>query len=71
MREPFDGRDSHDGLTPEDFAQGVFPHREHVKELLSLFANREDVYAVPEPQIEKTRENFLELKKIAEEAKVA
>lgn len=68
VREPFDGRDSHDGLLPEDFAQRVFPEREHIVELLKIFRGRDDVYAVPEPPLEKTRENFLALREIAEEA---
>lgn len=71
MREPFDGRDSHDGLTTDDFAQGFFPSRAQMIELLQLFAGRGDVYVVPEPQIQFTRENFLALQEIAEEAKVA
>lgn len=71
MREPFNGLDSHDGLLPSDFAQGVFPNREQLKELLALFPGRRQVYAVAEPHIEVTRENYLALKKIAEEAGVA
>jgi hypothetical protein len=68
VREPFDGRDSHDGLLPEDFSQGFFPSRAQLLELLKIFADRDDVYAVAEPQLEVTRENFLALREIAEEA---
>ncbi|MEK7557143.1 MAG: TIM barrel protein [Patescibacteria group bacterium] len=71
MIPPFDGRDSHNGLLPADFSQGSVPTREQIVQLLSLFAQRDDVYVVPEPQIQFTRENFLALKEIAEEAKVA
>lgn len=71
IRPPFDGRDSHNGLLPEDFALGSFPNYEQLVELLSVFRGHQDVFAVVEPQLEKTRQNFLALKKIAEEAKVA
>lgn len=68
MRPPFDGRDSHDGLLEDDFAQDFFPSRTQIIELLRIFADREDVFAVPEPQIEKTRENYRALLQLASEA---
>lgn len=67
---PFDGRDSHNGLLEADFAEGGFPSRDQIVELLRLFAKRNDVFAVSEPQLNKTSQNYLALKKIAEEAGV-
>ncbi len=61
MIPPFDGRDSHNGILPDDFALGAFPSREQIIAILRLFADREDVYVVGEPQMEKTRENYLAL----------
>lgn len=68
VREPFDGRDSHDGLLASDFAQGFFPSRAQLVELLGMFRDRADVFVVVEPPLETSRENFLALREIAEEA---
>ena len=47
---PYNGTDSHGGITAKDFkAQGIFPTREKLKKLLSLFKNKDDVWAVNEP----------------------
>ncbi len=61
---PFNGTDSHHGLLPEDFAQGVFPTREQIATLLTLFKDRDDVYCIPEPH-EKMQENFHVLRDLA------
>lgn len=49
LSAPYNGTDSHDGVTAEDWRRDVFPSREQVTALLNLFADRSDVYAVPEP----------------------
>lgn len=58
IQPPFDGRDSHSGVLPENFALGNFPNREQLLELLGQFRERPDVFAVAEPETEKTRENY-------------
>ena len=67
IRPPFNGTDSHDGITPEDFKAGVFPSREQIKQFLSLFVNRDDVFAVPEPRMGTMQANTQELRKIIQE----
>lgn len=47
---PYNGTDSHDGITDEDFKQETFPTKEGLIEFLTLFKDRDDVYAVPEPK---------------------
>jgi len=49
VQPPYNGTDSHDGILKKDFADGVFPNQKQLTELLALFADRDDVYAVPEP----------------------
>lgn len=49
LTPPYNGTDSHDGVTEEDWLRGVFPNREQVAALLALFTARADVFAVPEP----------------------
>jgi hypothetical protein len=63
---PYNGTDSHDGITDGDFKRRVFPNRDQLKRLLSLFKDRDDVYLIPEPK-ENMRENHLALKKILSE----
>ncbi len=46
---PYNGTDSHDGVTPEDFARGVAPSRNQFIEIFKLFAGRDDVFVIPEP----------------------
>lgn len=62
---PFNGTDSHHGFLEEDFRQGAFPDLKRYKILLSLFKDRQDVFAIPEPS-ENHLENYLVLKKIIE-----
>ncbi|MCH7951922.1 TIM barrel protein [Patescibacteria group bacterium] len=49
MPPPFNGTDGHLGILKKDFAEDVFPSREQLKSLLSLFVDRDDVWAIPEP----------------------
>ena len=50
MSEPFNGTDSHDGITSEDFANNVFPNHEQLKDWLRLFKDHDaEVFAVLEP----------------------
>lgn len=49
LQLPHDGADSHDGITEADFARGVVPRKELLLNLLSFFAERDDVFVIPEP----------------------
>jgi hypothetical protein len=60
---PFNGVDSHNGILPKDFQQGVVPNKQQLKKLLSLFKNT-DAWLIPEPQKEDMLENFSALKSI-------
>lgn len=62
---PFNGTDSHDGITDKDFAQETFPSKEGMKEFLQLFTDRKDVYVVPEPK-KNPFENYQALEVLAE-----
>lgn len=53
---PHNGTDSHNGLLPEDFAQGAFPRAEQLQALLHIFRDRDDVFVIPEPH-HNMREN--------------
>ena len=46
---PFNGTDGHLGIRRQDFTEDVFPTREQIKQLLSLFVDRDDVWVIPEP----------------------
>lgn len=47
---PYNGTDSHDGITDADFAQETFPSKQGVRDFLSLFQDRDDVFVVNEPR---------------------
>lgn len=48
---PYNGTDSHGGITDKDFQiKGAFPTKTRLKELLRLFKNRNDVWAINEPR---------------------
>ncbi len=64
---PLAGTDSHDGITPDDFARGVFPSQAQIKKFLAVFAARDDVIAVPEPQDGTMQANYRALKEIIED----
>lgn len=64
---PFNGTDSHDGVTDGDFERGAWPNRDQIKELLRIFTGREDVFVIPEPQEGTARENFEALQMIYQE----
>jgi len=66
LSAPFNGTDSHDGITDEDEAKGVFPNRQQLVEILSFFKDRDDVFAVPEPKA-NMRENYLMLKSLVDD----
>lgn len=63
VSSPFNGTDSHDGITEEDWHAGVFPDKSQFIELLTIFKDREDVWAIPEPKNGKMVENFLALER--------
>lgn len=50
LMPPYNGTDSHDGITPADFAKGVVPRREQIQDILKLFKDRDDVFIIPEPK---------------------
>lgn len=52
LTAPYNGTDSHDGLTDQDFAKGVRPTREQMRSVLRLFKDRADVFVIPEPRSE-------------------
>lgn len=47
---PYNGTDSHDGITDEDFAQETFPTKEGLQDFLKLFKDRDEVFVVNEPK---------------------
>lgn len=63
VNPPFNGTDTHNGILESDFQAGVLPTKSQLKEILSLFKNRNDVFLIPEP-LEKHEENFLVLQEI-------
>lgn len=62
---PYNGTDSHDGIMDSDFAKETFPDKQGFTDFLSLFANRDDVYAVNEPK-EDLVGNFVALMAFAQ-----
>lgn len=63
---PFNGTDSHDGVTDQDFARGVIPGKQELLELLRLFKDK-DVWLVPEPPMGTAVVNYMALTKLVEE----
>ena len=63
---PYNGTDSHDGITENDFKKGVFPNEDQIRNILSLFKERDDVYLIPEPR-QDMKQNYLALKKMVTE----
>ncbi|MBI4130786.1 hypothetical protein HY468_05695 [Candidatus Roizmanbacteria bacterium] len=61
---PFNGTDSHNGVLEEDFEQSVLPTREQLVKLLRLFKDRDDVWIIPEPEIDKMEKNYWEIRKL-------
>jgi sugar phosphate isomerase/epimerase len=55
---PFNGSDSHEGITGQEFAQGNFPSRQQIKQFLSFFKDRDDVFVIPEPRAGTMQENY-------------
>ena len=64
VRPPFNGTDSHDGVTSEDFSRNVLPDKEQTIRLLALFKDRSDVWIVPEPQADRMVENYEEIARL-------
>ncbi len=65
VRAPYNGTDSHDGITDEDFQTESFPDKEGLIAFLTLFKNRNDVYLVPEPKKDPAG-NYQALQTLAE-----
>ena len=64
---PYNGTDSHHGITDKDFKiSGIFPTRYKLKIILSLFNNRNDLWAINEPY-DNHVQNYHSLQKIIEE----
>jgi hypothetical protein len=68
MPPPFNGTDGHLGIRKQDFTEEVFPSREQMKQLLSLFVDRDDVWVIPEPFSDHI-ENTKALEELLEEIK--
>lgn len=66
---PFNGTDGHLGIRRQDFTEDVFPSREQMKQLLSLFVDREDIWVIPEPFADQV-ENTLALAALLEEIRI-
>lgn len=62
---PYNGTDSHDGITEQDFQKETFPSKQGVIDFLQLFKNRDDVFVVNEPK-EDVAGNYLALRTITE-----
>lgn len=62
---PYNGTDSHDGITDGDFANETFPNKKGFTDFLGLFTDRDDVYAVNEPK-EDLAGNFVALMAFAQ-----
>ena len=65
---PFNGTDSHNGLLKKDFDQNVFPSKNQIIELLKIFCDRDDIWVIPEPEMEEMVENYRGLKKMLNRA---
>jgi hypothetical protein len=64
---PFNGTDTHHGITSNDFkVKGIFPTYQKLKTLLRLFKNRNDVWVINEPRTHHV-DNFLVLKQLISE----
>ncbi len=63
---PYNGTDSHDGVVDSDFENGVFPNKEQMIEFLSVFAGRDDVYALCEPPDKTAQANYRALTGLVE-----
>lgn len=61
LSEPFNGTDSHDGILETDWQSGVVPNRKQFLQLLKLFIDRDDVWAIPEPKGGQMTANYLAL----------
>lgn len=62
---PYNGTDSHDGITDEDFEQDTFPTKQGLQEFLALYKNRDDVFVVNEPKSDHMG-NYQALSRLAE-----
>lgn len=62
-KPPFNGTDSHNGILPKDFQQGVVPSKKQLIKLLSLFKDT-NVWLIPEPQKQDMLSNYRALEKI-------
>lgn len=65
VSEPFNGTDSHDGILQEDWNNDVFPNEAQLIELLKLYSDRQDIWAIPEPKEGLMKQNYLALQHYA------
>lgn len=64
---PYNGTDSHHGITPNDFSiAGIFPTRIKLIQLLKMFRQRDDVWIVNEPHHDHV-DNFFALQRLLTE----
>lgn len=62
-KPPFNGVDTHNGITTEDFSQQVLPDKNQLLKLLQIFKNRNDIWLIPEPYSNHEK-NYLILQKM-------
>lgn len=60
---PYNGTDSHDGITDTDFEKEAFPSKQNIIDFLRLFKDRDDVFVVNEPK-EDVGGNYLALQRL-------
>lgn len=61
---PFNGTDSHNGILTKDFKQQVFPNKQQLIKLLSLFKKRKDLWIIIEVAVENMVENYFQGQKL-------
>ncbi len=63
LSRPYNGTDSHDGITDADFNNEVIPAKDQLLQLLKIFKGRNDVWAINEPR-HKHVQNYMALKEL-------
>jgi len=56
---PFNGIDSHNGFTGDDYRKGAIPSLADAEDLLRIFSQNKDVLIVPEPYDKHTENHFI------------
>lgn len=56
---PFNGLDSHNGFTKDDYEKGAIPNLPDTEELLRIFSQNKDVLIIPEPYDKHIENHFI------------